>query len=97
MPVPILFIDPISEPSRAVHWFTLEAGVPVELRYVWLTRISAQKQEKRERQVLPHAPGLARHVPGCSTGSVQHVGHGHEETQAADDSKAGYRHEDRGK
>ena len=38
MPAPILFIDPISEPSRAVHWFALEAGVPLELRYVWLTR-----------------------------------------------------------
>jgi glutathione S-transferase len=38
VPAPILFIDPISEPSRAVHWFTLEAGVPLELRYVWLTR-----------------------------------------------------------
>jgi glutathione S-transferase len=38
MPAPLLFIDPISEPSRAVHWFALEAGVPIELRYVWLTR-----------------------------------------------------------
>jgi len=35
---PILFYDPISEPSRAVQWFALEAGVPLELRYTWLTR-----------------------------------------------------------
>jgi glutathione S-transferase len=45
MPEPILFIDPISEPSRAVHWFTLEAGVPVTLRYVWLTRNQHQSPE----------------------------------------------------
>ena len=35
---PILFYDPISEPSRAVQWFALEAGVPLEIRYIWLTR-----------------------------------------------------------
>jgi glutathione S-transferase len=38
VPKPILFYDPISEPSRAVQWFALEAGVPLEIRYVWLTR-----------------------------------------------------------
>ena len=35
---PTLFCDPISEPSRAVQWFALEAGIELELRYTWLTR-----------------------------------------------------------
>ncbi len=38
MAKPILFYDPISEPSRAVQWFALEAGVPLEIRYTWLVR-----------------------------------------------------------
>ncbi|HLG86313.1 MAG TPA: glutathione S-transferase family protein [Alphaproteobacteria bacterium] len=35
---PILFHDPTSEPSRAVHWFSLQASIPLRLRYIWLTR-----------------------------------------------------------
>jgi glutathione S-transferase len=35
---PILFHDPTSEPSRAVHWFTLEAGITVAVRHIWLSR-----------------------------------------------------------
>jgi glutathione S-transferase len=42
---PVLFYDPISEPSRAVQWFALEAGVPLEIRYVWLTRNQHQSPE----------------------------------------------------
>jgi len=38
MDVPALYHDPTSEPSRAVHWFTLEAGVEVTISSVWLTR-----------------------------------------------------------
>lgn len=38
MELPILFHDPTSEPSRAVHWFTLEAGIPIAIRYIWLSR-----------------------------------------------------------
>jgi len=38
MPLPILFHDPTSEPSRAVHWFALEAGIDLKLEFVWLTR-----------------------------------------------------------
>ena len=37
-PTPILYHDPTSEPSRAVHWFCLAAGIPIEIDYVWLTR-----------------------------------------------------------
>ena len=33
-----LFHDPTSEPSRAVHWFTLEAHIGVDVRYIWLSR-----------------------------------------------------------
>jgi glutathione S-transferase len=36
--VPTLYHDPTSEPSRAVHWFTLAAGIRIELENVWLTR-----------------------------------------------------------
>jgi glutathione S-transferase len=35
---PTLFYDPTSEPSRAVHWFCLEANIPHELHYIWLAR-----------------------------------------------------------
>jgi glutathione S-transferase len=35
--VPLLFHDPTSEPSRAVHWFCLEAGIQVEVRHIFLT------------------------------------------------------------
>lgn len=38
MTTPILLHDPTSEPSRAVHWFCLEAGIPVRTSYIWLTR-----------------------------------------------------------
>ena len=33
MEKPILFYDPISEPSRAVQWFALEGRRPLEIRY----------------------------------------------------------------
>jgi glutathione S-transferase len=36
--VPVLRHDPTSEPSRAVHWLCLAAGIPIEVRHVWLTR-----------------------------------------------------------
>jgi glutathione S-transferase len=45
VPKPILFYDPISEPSRAVQWFALEAGVPLQIRYLWLTRNQHQGPE----------------------------------------------------
>jgi glutathione S-transferase len=35
---PILYHDPTSEPSRAVHWFCLAAEIPIAIEYVWLTR-----------------------------------------------------------
>ena len=38
MDAPTLFHDPTSEPSRAVHWFSIEAGIALEIEYVWLTR-----------------------------------------------------------
>jgi len=38
MPDLTLFHDPTSEPSRAVHWFALEAEIDLELELVWLTR-----------------------------------------------------------
>ncbi|KAB0285433.1 glutathione S-transferase family protein [Vibrio fortis] len=33
-----IFHDPTSEPSRAVHWLVLEAGIDVDIEYIWLTR-----------------------------------------------------------
>lgn len=38
MSVPQIFYDPTSEPCRAIHWLCLEANLPYELKYVWLTR-----------------------------------------------------------
>jgi len=38
MPTLTLFHDPTSEPSRAVHWFALEAGIELEINLTWLTR-----------------------------------------------------------
>ena len=38
MSAPILFHDPTSEPSRAAHWFALEAGIDLEFELTWLTR-----------------------------------------------------------
>jgi len=52
MTAPVLFHDPTSEPSRAVHWFSLEAGIELELCYIWLTR-----GEHRAPQLLAVNPG----------------------------------------
>lgn len=30
--------DPTSEPSRAVHWLCIEANIPIDIKYTWLTR-----------------------------------------------------------
>lgn len=35
---PVLYHDPTSEPSRAVHWFALEAGIEIDVEHTWLTR-----------------------------------------------------------
>ena len=35
---PVLYHDPTSEPSRAVHWFALEAGIEIDIRHTWLVR-----------------------------------------------------------
>ncbi|WP_216610856.1 glutathione S-transferase family protein [Vibrio mediterranei] len=33
-----IFHDPTSEPSRAVYWLALEAGIEVDVQFTWLTR-----------------------------------------------------------
>lgn len=45
MAEPIIYYDPTSEPSRAVYWFALEASIPVELHYTWLSRNEHHGQE----------------------------------------------------
>jgi glutathione S-transferase len=53
---PTLFHDPTSEPSRAVHWFTLEARIPVNVRYIWLSRrqhLSAELLAVNPRHQVP--------------------------------------------
>lgn len=62
MSTPILFHDPTSEPSRAVHWLALEAGVEVDIRYLWLTR-----DEHRR-------PELLRVNPGHQVPAMEHAG-----------------------
>lgn len=56
-----LFHDPTSEPSRAVHWFALEAGIELELRLTWLTR-----GEHRSAEFLRVNP--AHQVPALKHG-----------------------------
>jgi len=58
---PILFYDPISEPSRAVQWFALEASIELELRYTWLTR-------NQHRSVAFAAVNARRQVPALLDG-----------------------------
>lgn len=38
MSKPILYHDPTSEPSRAVHWLAIEAKLDIDFEYTWLTR-----------------------------------------------------------
>jgi glutathione S-transferase len=63
MTAPILFHDPTSEPSRAVHWFSLEADIELELSYVWLTR-----GEHKAAQLLTVNPG--HQVPALQHGHL---------------------------
>jgi glutathione S-transferase len=62
MTTPILFHDPTSEPSRAVHWLAIEIGIALELRYTWLTR-----DEHRDPEFLLVNPG--HQVPALQHGS----------------------------
>ena len=55
---PILYYDPTSEPSRAVYWFALEAGIPIDLRYTWLTRGEHLSQELLEVNPCHQVPAL---------------------------------------
>jgi glutathione S-transferase len=66
MSVPILFHDPTSEPSRAVHWFALEAGIEMQLSYVWLTR--GEHRSPRLVEVNPgHQVPALKHDELCLT------------------------------
>ena len=38
MAKPVIYHDPTSEPSRAVHWLCLEAGISVDIHFIWLTK-----------------------------------------------------------
>ena len=53
-----LFYDPTSEPCRAVHWFTLEAEIPVKLAYTWLTRDDHLKPALRAVNPRHQVPAL---------------------------------------
>ena len=61
---PILFHDPTSEPSRAVHWFALEASIPLRLRYIWLARNEHHGQELLAVNPRRQVPAL-RHGEFC--------------------------------
>lgn len=58
---PVLYHDPTSEPSRAVHWFALEAEIELVIEYTWLTR-----GEHRKRQFLAINP--SHQVPALKHG-----------------------------
>lgn len=57
--IPVLFHDPTSEPSRAVHWFCLAAGISIRIEHVWLTR--GEHRSRRLLEVNPRhqVPALA--------------------------------------
>ncbi len=55
---PILFHDPTSEPCRAVHWFALEAGIPIRLRYTWLGRGEHRSPELLRANPCHQVPAL---------------------------------------
>jgi glutathione S-transferase len=63
MTPPRLYHDPTSEPSRAVHWFAVEAGIELEVEYVWLTR-----GEHRSPNFLAKHPG--HQVPALHHGTL---------------------------
>jgi len=60
----VLYHDPTSEPSRAVHWFAHEAGIKLAIEHVWLTR-----GEHRSPQFLAinssHQVPVLRHGELC--------------------------------
>ena len=64
MSKPVLFHDPTSEPSRAVHWLTIEADIQVELEYTWLTRGEHRKPEFLSVNPGHQVPAL-RHEVFC--------------------------------
>lgn len=61
---PLLFHDPTSEPSRAVHWFALEASIPIQLRYIWLSRNEHRGAELLAVNPRHQVPAL-RHGDFC--------------------------------
>jgi glutathione S-transferase len=63
MPGLTLFHDPTSEPSRAVHWFALEAGIELMIQLTWLTR-----GEHRSPGFLKINP--AHQVPALTHGAL---------------------------
>jgi len=64
METPILFHDPTSEPSRAVHWFSVEAGIELAVEYVWLTRGEHKSPEFLDVNPAHQVPAL-RHGDLC--------------------------------
>jgi len=64
MPSLTLFHDPTSEPSRAVHWFALEAGIELELELTWLTRGEHQSPEFLKINPAHQVPAL-KHGKFC--------------------------------
>ena len=59
---PVLFHDPTSEPSRAVHWLTIEAGIELEIRPTWLSRHDHER------------PDFLRVNPGYQVPALEHDG-----------------------
>jgi glutathione S-transferase len=60
----VLFHDPTSEPCRAVHWFAVEAGIDLALRYTWLTRGDHKTEEFLEVNPGHQVPTL-KHADFC--------------------------------
>lgn len=64
MTKPIIYHDPTSEPSRAVHWLCLEANIDVEIVYTYLTRGEHMSDEFLKVNPLHQVPAL-KHGEFC--------------------------------
>ena len=59
-----IFHDPTSEPSRAVYWLALEAGIDVDVQYTWLTRGDHMSEAFLKVNPLHQVPAM-RHGDFC--------------------------------
>eukprot|EP01006_Ploeotia_vitrea_P048241 TRINITY_DN67210_c4_g7_i1.p1 TRINITY_DN67210_c4_g7~~TRINITY_DN67210_c4_g7_i1.p1 ORF type:complete len:250 (-),score=29.48 TRINITY_DN67210_c4_g7_i1:442-1191(-) len=63
--VPILYHDPTSEPSRAVHWWAMEAGIPLKVKLTWLAEGAIRTPEFLKINPRHQVPALTHGDDFC--------------------------------